>query len=123
MKRTIAALSLCWCSLAAAQTAQELANDGKNPDDVLTLGMDYSRQAHSPLKQINKSNIRRLVPVWHSSLSNNDGELAQPLVYNGVMYLVNGRWTFAIDIGTGRQLWRTPVEFDPAVAQIGRAHV
>jgi alcohol dehydrogenase (cytochrome c) len=26
------------------------------------------------------------------------------------MYVINGRWTFAIDVETGRQIWRTPVE-------------
>ena len=39
---------------------------------------------------------------------NDLGELAQPTVYNGVMYVVNGKWTFAIDVETGRQIWRTP---------------
>jgi alcohol dehydrogenase (cytochrome c) len=66
----------------------------------------------SPLKQINKSNIKRLVPVWNFSLSNDMGELSQPTIYNGVMYVVNGNWTFAIDMETGRQLWRTPVNYD-----------
>jgi alcohol dehydrogenase (cytochrome c) len=33
------------------------------------------------------------------------------------MYLVNGRWTVAVDIGTGRQIWRTAVEFEPAVVR------
>jgi len=42
------------------------------------------------------------------------GELSQPTVYNGVMYVVNGNWTFAIDIATGRQVWRTPVQYDRA---------
>jgi alcohol dehydrogenase (cytochrome c) len=26
------------------------------------------------------------------------------------MYVINGKWTFAIDVETGRQIWRTPVE-------------
>jgi alcohol dehydrogenase (cytochrome c) len=117
MRSIFAALAFCCSSLAFAQTTDELVNDGKNADNVLTLGQGYARQAHSALKQINKSNIKRLVPIWSTSLSNNDGELAQPLVYNGVMYLVNGRWTVAVDIATGRQIWRTAVEFDPAVAR------
>jgi alcohol dehydrogenase (cytochrome c) len=29
------------------------------------------------------------------------GELSQPTIYNGVMYVVNGNWTFAIDVATG----------------------
>jgi len=75
--------------------------------------MGLSRQSYSPLKQINRSNIKKLVPIWSSSLMNESGELAAPTVYNGVMYVINGKWTFAIDVETGRQIWRTPVEVDP----------
>jgi alcohol dehydrogenase (cytochrome c) len=77
--------------------------------------MGYDRKSYSPLKQINKSNVKRLVPVWSASLMNDAGELAAPTVYNGVMYAINGKWTFAIDVETGRQIWRTPVELEPGV--------
>jgi alcohol dehydrogenase (cytochrome c) len=40
------------------------------------------------------------------------GELAAPAIYNGVMYVINGRWTFALDARNGRQLWRTPVTLE-----------
>ena len=33
--------------------------------------MGYDRKSYSPLKQINKSNINRLVPIWNASLMNN----------------------------------------------------
>jgi alcohol dehydrogenase (cytochrome c) len=32
-----------------------------------------------------------------------------------VIYAINGKWTFAIDVETGRQIWRTAVEIDPEV--------
>ncbi|HET9534936.1 MAG TPA: hypothetical protein VFP43_06285 [Mesorhizobium sp.] len=75
-----------------------------------TFGMGYDLKMYSPLKQINKSNVKRLVPVWAFSLANDMGELSQPTIYDGVMYVVNGNWTFAIDVATGRQIWRTPVK-------------
>jgi alcohol dehydrogenase (cytochrome c) len=104
------------CSgLGFAQTTEELVNDGKNTDNVTTQSMGYDRKSYSPLRQINKSNVKRLVPIWNASLMNDLGELAAPTIYNGVMYVINGRWTFAIDVETGRQLWRTPVERDPGV--------
>jgi alcohol dehydrogenase (cytochrome c) len=118
MKRMLAALLCLWCGSACAQTAQELATDGKNPENVTTFGMGYALQQYSPLKQINKSNVRRLVPVWNFSLSNDMGEHTQPTIYNGVMYVVNGNWTFAIDVATGRQIWRTPVTYDRAALRI-----
>src|SRR5580700_11256077 len=74
--------------------------------------MGYDRKSYSPLNQINKSNIHRLVPIWSTSLMNELGELSAPTIYNGVMYVINGNWSFAIDVETGRQIWRTPVELE-----------
>jgi alcohol dehydrogenase (cytochrome c) len=76
---------------------------------------------YSPLRQINKSNVKRLVPVWSTNLMNEMGELSQPTIYNGVMYIVNGNWTFALDVATGQQIWRTPVQYDRAVMRIANA--
>jgi alcohol dehydrogenase (cytochrome c) len=106
-----------WPSLGLAQTNEELLNDGKNTENVTTESMGFDRKSYSPLKQINKSNVKRLVPIWSTSLMNDQGELAAPTIYKGVMYVVNGQWTFAIDVETGRQIWRTPVELEAGVQQ------
>src|SRR5262249_28068848 len=63
-----------------AQTMDEILNDGRNTDNVITLSMGLDRKSYSPLNQINKSNVRRLVPVWSTSLMNDMGELAAPVV-------------------------------------------
>jgi len=102
-------------ALGLAQTNQELINDGKNTENVTTQSLGYDRKSYSPLKQINKSNVKKLVPVWNSSVMNDQGELAAPVIYNGVMYVINGKWTFAIDVETGRQIWRTPVQLESNV--------
>jgi alcohol dehydrogenase (cytochrome c) len=102
-------------ALGWSQTTQDLVNEGKNTENVTTHSMGYDRKSYSPLKQINKSNVKRLVPVWSTSLMNDQGELAAPTIYNGVMYAINGKWTFAIDVETGRQIWRTPVELEPGI--------
>src|SRR5437867_545297 len=99
------------------QTTQDLVNDAKNTDNVTTQSMGYDRKSYSPLKQINASNVKRLVPVWNASLMNDMGELAAPTVYNGVVYAINGKWTFAVDVETGRQIWRTPVQLEPGVTR------
>jgi len=116
---------LCvWPGLGLAQTTEELVNDGKNPQHVTTQSMGYDRKNYSPLEEINKSNVRRLVPVWSTSLMNDLGELAAPTLYNGVLYAINSRWTFAIDVETGKQIWRAPVQIEPGaqgVAQYGAA--
>jgi alcohol dehydrogenase (cytochrome c) len=104
-------LSFC-AALGLTQTTQELVNDGKNTENVTTQSMGYDRRNFSPLKQIDKSNVKRLVPLWSTSVMNDQGELAAPTIYNGVMYVVNGKWTFALDVETGKQIWRTQVELE-----------
>jgi alcohol dehydrogenase (cytochrome c) len=117
MRRLLFGVTLLgfWAVPAWTQTTEELVNDGKNTENVLTQSMGYDRKSYSPLKQINKSNIKRLVPIWSTSLMNDQGELAAPTIYNGVMYVINGKWTFAIDVETGRQIWRTPVELESGI--------
>jgi alcohol dehydrogenase (cytochrome c) len=115
----LAAVLGLWPGQGATQTTDELINDGKNTENVTTQSMGYARKSYSPLKQINSSNVRRLVPIWNASLMNDLGELAAPTVYNGVIYAINGKWTFAIDVETGRQIWRTPVQLEAGVQRPG----
>src|SRR5213595_4182128 len=102
-------------ALAHAQTQQELLRDGNggSTDNILTYGMGYHQQRYSPLKQINRQTVKRLVPVWNLSLDNNWGEQAQPIVYNGVMYVTNAKATVAIDVATGKQVWKHNLEWPP----------
>ncbi len=110
-----ATLLVLGAALGWTQTTQELVNDGKNTENVTTQSMGYDRKSYSSLKQINKSNVKRLVPIWSTSLMNDQGELAAPTIYDGVMYVINGKWTFAIDVETGAQIWRTQVELESGV--------
>ncbi len=103
---------------ASAQTLDDLKNDGKNTDNILTYGMGYHQQRYSPLKQINKKTVKRLVPVWNLSLDNNWGEQAQPIVYNGVMYVTNARATVAIDVATGKQIWKQTLDWPPETPRV-----
>ncbi len=113
---TASAVLLFIATSVAAQTLDELKNDGQlndalKTDNVLTYGMGYHQQRYSPLNQINPKTIKRLVPVWNLSLDNSWGEQAQPIVYNGVMYVTNARHTVAIDIGSGKQLWKHTLDW------------
>jgi alcohol dehydrogenase (cytochrome c) len=118
MTKTWLAVVLMACpGFAFAQTSNELVNDAGEPDNVVTQSLGYARHSYSPLAEINRTNVSRLVPIWSASLSNDQGELAAPIVYNGVMYAINGRWTFAIDLATGRQIWRTRVQVEEGVTR------
>jgi alcohol dehydrogenase (cytochrome c) len=103
---------------ALAQTPEDLKNDGKNTDNVLTYGMGYHQNRYSALKQIDKTNVKRLVPVWNLSLDNQWGEQAQPLVYEGVMYVTDAKASVAIDVETGKQIWKTPVDWPGEMARV-----
>ena len=113
-----AAVLLLGVCAASAQTLDDLKSDGRNTDHILTYGMGYHQQRYSPLNQINKKTVRRLVPVWNLSLDNNWGEQAQPILYNGVMYVTNARATVAIDVATGRQLWKHTLDWPPETPRV-----
>src|SRR5262245_6211279 len=117
--KILAALALCLIGGgASAQTLDDLKNDGKNPDNILTYGMGYHLNRYSALKQVNTTTVKRLVPVWNLSLDNQWGEQAQPIVYNGVMYVTNARATVAIDVITGKQIWRHTLDWPAEVPRV-----
>ena len=91
---------------AMSQTAEDLKNDHLTPGDVLVYGMGYSAQRYSPLTQINKDNVAKLVPVWGLSLTDNRGAEGFPVVKDGVIYVTAHNATMAVDALTGRQIWR-----------------
>src|SRR5260221_5985737 len=120
MKRLIMAMAVLFFATFPAwpQTLDDLTNDGKNTDNVLNYGMSYRQNRYSSLKQIDKSNVKRLVPIWNLSLDNQWGEQAQPLVYDGVMYVTDAKATVAIDVETGKQIWKTPVDWPPDMTRV-----
>ena len=119
MKRLAPAAALLFAAaLATAQTLDDLKNDGKNPDNILTYGMGYAQQRYSPLSQIDRKSVRHLVPVWNLSLDNNWGEQAQPIVYDGVMYVTSARATVAIDVATGKQILKQTLDWPPDTPRV-----
>jgi alcohol dehydrogenase (cytochrome c) len=101
-----------------AQTADEIRNAANTPQNVLTYGMGYSQQRFSPLTQINRDTVKRLVPAWSYSMNNNTGEESQPLVYNGVIYVTSHAKTVAVDALTGKEIWNTPIEYPPDTTRV-----
>ena len=103
---------------ALAQTADELKNDDKTPGDVLTYGMGYSQHRFSPLTQINRQTVKRLVPAWSYSLADNRGLEGQALVKDGVVFLTDHEKTVAVDALTGREIWKTMIEYPPETTRV-----
>ena len=66
---------------------------------------DYYGQRHSPLAQINRKNVSRLVPEWVRHFDTTSDLEAVPLVHDGVMYTTNSNEVYALDAITGKELW------------------
>jgi hypothetical protein len=72
----------------------------------LTNGGNFANQRYSPLSAINRDNVANLRGMWRALLGGSgmgprSANQAQPIVYDGVLYLVTGdNDAFAIDLGT-----------------------
>ncbi len=93
----------------AGVTEEDIANDSATPGDILTNGMGRDLQRFSPLKGLNKDNVKNLMPAWAFSLGGEKqrGQESQPLIHDGVMY-VTGSYSrmYAVDVKTGKELWQ-----------------
>ena len=105
-------------TMVLAQTSEDLKNDEKSTSDVLVYGMGYSAQRYSPLIQINKQNVNRLVPVWSYSLADLQGGESFPIVKDGVIYITTHNSTAAVDALTGKQIWRTLHDYPPETLRV-----
>ena len=103
-------ISLCLSTplLADGVSIDDVVNDAKTTNDVVTAGLGDQGQRYSPLKSINKDNVGDLVAAWAFSLGGEKkrGQETQPLVKDGVMY-VTGSYSrmWAIDTKTGHKIW------------------
>ncbi len=89
----------------------------------LTNGGNLASQRYSPLAQIDRDNVANLRAVWRASLGGSglgprSANQAQPIVYDGVLYIVTGdNDAFAIDVDSGDVLWEYRAHVDPNVAR------
>lgn len=114
----IATLALAGCSppsdegAGGAVTQTRLIEAASNGDGWLTTGRTYDEQRHSPLTQINETNVSQLGLAWFADLDTSRGQEATPLVIDGVIY-TSTAWSMvkAYDGRTGKLLW----SYDPEV--------
>src|SRR5258708_8760502 len=80
--------------------------------------MGYNLKRFSPLTKITGDTAKNLVPVWNYSFADDRSEESQPLVYQGVVYVTSHNATMAIDAKTGKQVWKTKIEYPAETARI-----
>ncbi len=93
-------------------------------EDWITNGGNAYNQRYSPLDQINRETVEGLRGVWRARLNGSgvdakySGE-AQPIVYEGVVYIITGADdVFAISVDSGELLWSYEANLDPAIDTI-----
>jgi alcohol dehydrogenase (cytochrome c) len=59
----------------------------------------------SKIDQVNKSNVANLAPAWMFNLPNTSPAETTPVVVDGIMYVTSANECYALDPGTGRQVW------------------
>jgi acido-empty-quinoprotein group A len=108
------AISLTLLLAPLPYLAQEL-----NPDTLLkpatnnwpTYNGDYSGRRHSPLKQINTSNVSDLAAAWqYRATGYGTGGFGSvikstPLEVHGILYFTMPDNVWAVDARTGREVW------------------
>jgi alcohol dehydrogenase (cytochrome c) len=73
--------------------------------DWTTYHGDSGGNRYTTLTQIDKSNVARLAPRWVFPIPNVGNVETTPLVVEGVMYISSANEVYALDAGSGRQLW------------------
>ena len=74
--------------------------------DWPTYNGDPRGNRYTAMTQIDKSNVSRLAPKWLFTIPGGGSSQATPIVVAGIMYVSNPNECFALDAGSGRQLWR-----------------
>ena len=107
----------CWID------KDRILNAPNEPQNWMTLGGNYEMQHYSPLKKINKQNVKDLGLAWEYDASSRRGRVqrgleASPIVVDGVLY-TSGAWgvVYALNAKTGKEIWRFDPEVDGSYAR------
>jgi len=115
MKNILRLIALCCCTLTplTVSSADDYATvtDKRliqpEDDNWLMYRRTYDGWGYSPLTQIDRTNVKSLVPVWSYSTGVEEGHQAPPMVNNGFMFVSTPQnQVLAIDAGKGDLIWR-----------------
>jgi quinohemoprotein ethanol dehydrogenase len=107
---------------AAAFSADDLMEEPK--EAWLTNGGTLMNQRYSPLDEIDTGNVGDLKGVWMTDLGGSAvaakySAEAQPIVYQGVMYVPTGADdVFAVSVASGKVLWRYEAKLEQKITTV-----
>ena len=73
--------------------------------DWPTYNGQDSGNRYSKLEQISKSNVAKLAPKWVFTMMNTARLQTTPVVAGGIMYVTSANECYALDAGSGREIW------------------
>jgi PQQ-dependent dehydrogenase (methanol/ethanol family) len=85
-------------------------------EEWVSYGRDYAETHHSPLTQINASNVAQLKLAWATEVGSQGKVETTPIVWDGMLYGTS-TWSvvFALDATTGALKWK----WDPGLVKGG----
>jgi PQQ-dependent dehydrogenase (methanol/ethanol family) len=106
----------------SAKPPQQPQSMGLPGSDFPKVGGDLGNKNYSTLKQINKSNVKRLGAAWHTHLEGGSATQYQEctvVAQDGVLYLATTQQNvFAVNGKTGEIIWKTAVGKPTATTDI-----
>ncbi|TMA57863.1 MAG: PQQ-dependent dehydrogenase, methanol/ethanol family [Deltaproteobacteria bacterium] len=88
-------------------TSERLLKGTNDPSAWLMYGGNYQSWRFSPLKDLNRQNIKKLQVAWIFQTGIPSQLEASPIVADGILYLTASyNHLFALDAATGEPLWR-----------------
>jgi len=105
-------LFLIFSCSESVDSKNQLVDFNSSPNEWLLHGRTYAEERHSPLDQINTSNVDQIGLSWSFETGTNRGHETTPIVKDGVMF-ITAPWSVvhALDAKTGDLLWT----YDPQV--------
>ena len=99
-------LFLIFSCSEAVDLKNPLVDFNSSPNEWLLHGRTYAEERHSPLDQINTSNVDQIGLSWSFETGTNRGHETTPIVKDGVMF-ITAPWSVvhALDAKTGDLLW------------------
>jgi len=119
----LACILLATSALSAQVPYERIVNADREPGSWLTYSRNYLGQRFSPLTQITPANVAQLKVKWAYQFDVPNNEVS-PIVADGVMYVTGPNRAAALDLKTGRELWRwrRPIPADYQNIGFGRVN-
>jgi|GEM_PF-1638379 len=91
---------------AQAQPVTDIMLAADPGESWLHTNGNWAGHRYSTLTQLNPGNVKNLRPVWIYSLGGKTDAQNTPLYHDGLLYVAQDNTVFALDVNTGRRVWK-----------------